>query len=1762
MTPELLLGQIAVLYFRDVIATAEANPEGTARYIIDCLSASHTAAIAQALLAEPDLASCVELKLPESFMSGRGLPAEVLTTKTATFYRNATITKPILLVANTGDDERQSLEEFIRLGSAQLQEMTDRWVRAAASGLELSEEQRKWWQRALDGLQGLRAVSLEQMAWYAVRTRTAIELDGHPIIAALGVALPALRLPREEHYFRGIKEKALGHASAWRTQFESLFKKRACYLLKQTPTQALLVAEDLQEAFGRVVADIPEASHPIVREFIEAPSGWNAQAAALAELEWETVKPLFVGLRREKFNLGKETFDFYEERKPDLELAKDDQDYLIRLRERKTSECKDEDTEFYEAHREELRDAPKLKSYWDRFIYGKPRETEDFVAGLVASLETLFVRQEKDTSQWSNKPRQLTIRCDRTSKKALRELNVDAGRFFAHRYGGLRALLGSLVQWEVGYLFEFPVLVEEWQKAKKSVLNRSTARASLQITFTIQLEVELASGTVQPSTTRLVWKFNPNTAASQFYDDWNRLVEHPLVFSQATRDPVSTKGRFQTVDLANVKTFVAVFARDRGSFVSAYKKENNIGTRWHAALKEAQEEGLVNPDVARDLADKFKQFEDTYGAAVKSFCTAGLSAVELTTQLQAYAALLETLCRRAKGDRNRHLLLRPLLQVGTVLIQGGRPTAVVTPWHPLRMAAMARKARRVASLVTHLLSAKQVSFGDTRLFFKDLAQELAHPFYPEVVLGWNDQKPELLALTDVLQDYSLHESPVTGTEGSDDTNENPTEGSDCVADLLQRYLALYPHEHANLSVVLYNCDSARLPQAVVERVGAMYEGDEDVRCQVMLRHADGSRLRDLYTEIIRSADGNADAFNGSEATQDFMARLRICIIADQAPPPDAADGRPYDLVFLQDVIARHARVEWYPENARPVSAEQLVPARWSRRRPAAKDDMKSVVYLCCPVQSREGWAFLTAATSFLKGDWDEDETRRLLPARQLDFQDPRTAHIFDETHNLGNWVANYDELLDRRQLLNQKVRVIRYKQSATQGRNVIISSKASLALLNSMVKDRLTRLELGLSAADIGLLATRLIDDASTISGDIVLRAAKRGRNANELLGVVLSRYLIRWELAQNQYFGWYFLDDYAEWLGQREEQIADLLALSPEQTEDGGLRLALIVSEAKYIGFAGLSTKRKESQKQLRDTMVRIDEAVFGNPERLDRDLWLARLSDLILDGVQFPANAAMNLSEWRRSIREGECGIYVRGYSHVFVPDSDEAGDCASRAAIPLLEDRAYQEVFGRPQLRELLLRYFRNESPMSVRENIPGEAIWGTRVYRMPTDRTSFVVSTGGDGKKGPSDPPPTPGEPTGMAPPPSPEGVPAPAPAVPVAPVASPTSTGGWAYPVIATLVAGSATELDTDADREWLKAVEGRTRNALQQFQLQAKVLGATLTPNSALLKFAGSANLTVDQILKRRSELLTTYGLPIIAVQPEPGAITLAVERPTRRVVRLQDLWARWRPDSKLGNNDLLIGVREADGALLILSPGQQHAPHTLIAGSTGSGKSVLMQNIILGIAATNTVKQAEIVLIDPKLGVDYFEFEGLPHLRDGVISEQPVALERLRALVDEMDARYRRFKAARVPNLAAYNRKAPIEERLPTLWLIHDEFAEWMLVEEYKNEVTSIVARLGVKARAAGIYLVFAAQRPDANVMPMQLRANLGNRLILRVDSEGTSEIALGEKGAERLLGKGHLLAKLEGTTGLQYAQVPFVDADFMEAFVREISSAATEKG
>ncbi len=1681
MTTQELLGKVAAQYLHDRLS--QDDESGTARYLLDCLTAEQTAAVAKAILNDPVLCDRVEMKLPQHFLEGFGLPPEVLTVERTTYYRNASCEKSALLVANVGDDEEQSLKELVPIGAPQLLENPDLWVEVASTGLALPDDHCKWWRQALKGLVEARPVSLEHFAAYIAATRDANHEQGQMIRCALGHALPALHLPRDTNLFNALNDKISGHASRWKKLYLDAFKKRGCYLVKQTPTQSLLDSETLTGGFEKTRDTIPAECHPCIETFIQAPSGWNDSAVALSLHEWEFIKPLFDGLKRETFNLGQATLDFYEDWDTSL-LTDADTDYLNRLKGRKPTNPDDEDEQFYQSHRLELKENASLKAKWDRFIYGSPVESEDFVSGLAQCLQALF-----DQDQQSSE-RRLLIYTDRRNAKDLKQLNRDAGLFFAFRYRGLKELIGKSASWEVGKLFEFPELDRTWIEGKKPFRNRSVAKAALQLKFYLDLDVKLSQGTTEKYSKQLIWKFNPNAISSELFPDWERLAKNPFVRCEAQRELVSGKGRFQSIDLEDVKTLLPSYDKDRGSLIPVYSKQNDISNFWPENLKHALADHRLDEATATLLRSLFDDFQAKYTQAIRGFLENGLAEPALLTeQFTAFSELLLSICRSAKGDRNRELLLRPLLDIGSVPVEGGPVASIVAPWHPLRLAAMANKALQVIGLIRHLMTAESIFFGDTKLYFEELKAELDHSFYPELVVGWRETKPELLSLADYYLDYSLHEPPVVQQDAYADTNENPNACALRVIDILKRYLALHPHEQANLSVVLYNCDSARLPQAIVDKIQELHEDDGDMRCQVVLRHREGSKLRELYEKIIESTDTDADSFVASEATRDFMARLRIGIMADEAPPPEDADGPPTDIVFLQDVIARHAQVEWYPEPSRPVDWEMWIPPRWSRRRPAASDDLKSVVYLCCPVASKEGWNYLTALTTFFKGDWNGNEEIRLLPARQLNFNDPTTASIFKEVHNLGTWVINYDELLDRRQLVNQHVKVIRYKQTETQGRNMLISSNCSTNLLHRMVLKRLENLTLGLDEATLNVLAKRFIDQANHISGDLVLRAAKRGRNASELIGVVLSRYLIEREVGDGRYFGWYFLDDYADWLGQKEEQIADILALSPEEAEDGSKRLAVVISESKYIEIGSLSEKRKESQKQLRQTLERIAKALFGDPGRLDRDIWLSRFSDMVLNGIHFPANAQLQLSEWRRAIREGECAIYLRGYSHIFVSGPTDSPECSDFSVVAESEN-SYQEVFSRAKLRELILHYNQNTDPVGVRRSFADADIWSEaqKVYKQPASRITTLVKTpvrriapkaqtgqttatnGGTQAENKDSTPSN----TKV---PSISGVTTPPAAISHIPGAvEQSSPVGIGAPV--------PTDHDTQEDLNWLKETESKTKGALQQFQLQSKLLSSKLTPNAALLKFQGSAQLTVEQVLKRRSEFLTTHGLKLISVRAEPGIVALAVSRPSRKVLDIEAVWSQWKPDLTNGNQELLIGIKEDDGSPLLYSP-KKHAPHALIAGTTGSGKSVLMQNIVLAIAATNTPEQAKLIIIDPKQ-VDYLAFADLPHLENGIVDEQSHAVAVLEGLVQEMDRRYSVMKANRVTNIFDLLAKPDATERPPVLWVIHDEFAEWMMTDTYKDSVTNIVSRLGVKARAAGIFLFFAAQRPDSGVMPM----------------------------------------------------------------------------
>lgn len=373
------------------------------------------------------------------------------------------------------------------------------------------------------------------------------------------------------------------------------------------------------------------------------------------------------------------------------------------------------------------------------------------------------------------------------------------------------------------------------------------------------------------------------------------------------------------------------------------------------------------------------------------------------------------------------------------------------------------------------------------------------------------------------------------------------------------------------------------------------------------------------------------------------------------------------------------------------------------------------------------------------------------------------------------------------------------------------------------------------------------------------------------------------------------------------------------------------------------------------------------------------------------------------------------------------------------------------------------------------------------------------------------------------------------------------------------------EVITPELREEIETVRTSLLKALGDSDIKGTLIeDPKVAPNSIVFTFDGQpSSMSPNVIRNKMMDFKVHYGVEIIGVVPKRLKVCVHVKRANRQKVD----WTRYWPMVSaecLHDKKLFLGIGEEDGRMLFLDPAGEHGPHTLVAGATKSGKSVLLRNLLYSIGSIYSPLESRIVLIDPKRGQDYFAFSGMPHFfgsdtSNVWISNQARARLLLRSLVTEMERRVDIMSGERCEDLSQYQAKIndPKSPKwIPRLWVFHDEFAMWMLDRDYKRMVEDTIAQLSVMARSAGIHLVFATQRPSNEVVSVQTRNNLSNRLILKVQDEGTSTISIGRPGAESLLGQGHILIRRDGEEGDEpvEGQVAFHDKRDVENGVAEI--------
>lgn len=1788
--PDALVGAIALEYvLLKLKPQLEEDPDFRgAFHVLSGFSAEQLVGFIRAKEAANARTSRLQIQFPEFELRGHGIDPSYTTTESSVNVRNRERNGSVTLTAEVENDAEASLADSDRTDASDLKtrEIAHIWVDFVAKtvGINLLSEDRRKAEAMLKGLFDTGRCPTAKAGEFLTEVLTHFH-SGEVLNRAAGKALPIIGLPLFEDCFSSLNEAKMAQPSQWAAKFKSHYSLE-CYLDKRGLAQELLDPDVLRARLSQLRSPdqqppIPDQILAAFHDYIESTGTRNsATETLLFKFDWNYANHCF---DRAKKTSAK---DFAERTRNALEVeaiapTPDDELVLHALTKiaRSPGSATEEFREFFERRTDALEKDTPLYLEWEDFVHGKRIECVDLFQGIfecvqrairgLSSLEGAYVVLE---GRQQKKP------------NSFMEMNQRACEFFERTYGALEARTKKKIQFAETLVCNYSqdVLPKIKDKPKFKGAGKSVRATTLNFLVSV-FQKQRGGMDRKVITLSLSWKFPIGSVLGQEAADFDAICRYQaqrgtaLIECVAEYEVVGRKGLPVSLSLENVEGFADV-ARGggRGAFIAAQDRIKSLAAQWKEILDGAASRHWLLPEQVSLLSSDFAEFESIYGEAVLALRKSALAGEKVAEVAAAYRGLLLNINGLKHQDARRQLL-RIVLRVGLAQVQrsGKRPPmAVICPWHPLRMEAASGRQLQMLGLIEQLLGKDRPPFSDGTtgsLFFREVEQLLAHPLYPEMTVVWENSQAFPRVVTQAFAGYTLHQPPEPSSESAMPTldDESSTAAATIEHEMIE-YLRLQPHERDNFSVLLYNCDSPDLPTAVVEsinRINAKRE-DDKITCQVLLMHRDEDHLRQIYRDLVaRGVDTEADP---TEASGDFLAKVRVNITAANRLRREGR-SQPVDIAYCRDLISREAKPIWEWLSRETASPQELQPHQWSRRLPVSEGDRKVRLQLSCPAQTETGWAYLYSLAALCAPGaddaWVVDKCPMLM--RCLDFDDQSVERIFRETHELATWVVNQDELLDRKLLEAQHVKVIRYVQSATHGRNLIISSDARETLLVNTLKEKLKGLMVSDTPADvIDRLCKRFIEDANRISGGLVLKAARRANNTNELLGMVLSRYLVQSELGAGRPIAWCFLDDYSQWLGKKEgASIADLLVLAPKPNEDGSMHLDVVVTEAKFITHDVLGAAASTSAKQLIDTLSQLTEAMDGEARTIDQDIWLARLSDLLVSQtVVAPGQPPLDTAAWRRAIRQRQCTVRIWGYSHVFVNEPQNlTAQVSTIKGIPAGKGRAgldsLQEIFGPGHVRELVIHYqdanHKATAELRLRNGHP--AFGKSKLYHLASKVEGKTSAKRGEQKNPPADPQ----DGTGAAP--------APGPPVPVAPqgaassdpdsVAAPvsdsigahTSTpGASSVPLIAFLESRAAmSQTSEEEGQAWLEATTVQLRQALVTRGLPAKLiegLGPILTPNAGIIKLQGSKDLTVQAVESRVDEIFTSDGIKIINATPESGRVSIAVERPNRQVLHAEPVllaYLRSYSEGTLGEK-LCVGIREEDGKPLLLDPLIQ--PHTLIAGITGSGKSVLMQNLVLSIAATRSPEEAHIYLIDPKYGVDYRPLDDLPHVEvgsGGIIDDPSTAVQVLGGLVEEMNGRYELFKQAKVANIHAYRRATG--KPMPTLWIIHDEFADWMQTEDYKDAVPNIVGRLSVKARAAGIFLLFAAQRPDKDVMPMQLRSQLGNRLILKVDNAGTAEIAMGNKnsGAERLLGRGHMLAKTGDTPEAVFTQVPFIDME-----------------
>jgi S-DNA-T family DNA segregation ATPase FtsK/SpoIIIE len=731
------------------------------------------------------------------------------------------------------------------------------------------------------------------------------------------------------------------------------------------------------------------------------------------------------------------------------------------------------------------------------------------------------------------------------------------------------------------------------------------------------------------------------------------------------------------------------------------------------------------------------------------------------------------------------------------------------------------------------------------------------------------------------------------------------------------------------------------------------------------------------------------------------------------------------------------------------------------------------------------------------------------------------ARVFERLHQSAHWVVTVERHITRDQIERLEGRpdilVMRDKIGPGNRFSLVVSSNSGRDFIIGRLRRKIRHI-IGSKSADeqITEFAHRIYEDTRNIAPRLTLEALGVSRVTEEIIGLSVAREICREHAPIRDGIEiWLSLDDQPHWFTGPSTVRADMLRIAFKKVPEGlDLEILVVESKLRSLGFDAHGTE------QARATIGLLDEIFSTEEPRIDAELWreyILSAADLVdQNAMEFHgASAAMNdvrnriPSDVREQFRDGNFrSVKIEAiYSICCYLDH---GDVFIEADPQ--DDRVRIVRSSRNALANLL-RLNNIISTLATKPAIP--------------DATKTVAATADEASTAPS------GE------------------------RASESERHSETIelhvdecaPADSTAAVPPVDEVQSTRGRLTGAELAHRYMQILRMFEEYGVDVrrvdeedAFTEGPSSVLYRVRPASGVDPARLSDKANALKLVLGLEehqMIRFTIGGGYVQIDVPKSDedRYFVRASDLFERWHHDpAKLS---VPLG-EDRFGAIVALDFSSSDAPHLLIGGTTGSGKSEALNTILEGLVRYYSPEQLQLLLIDPK-GTELQHLDAQPHLAGRTIGwDERDAIELLTEAVGEMQRRYELLKTARTRSIADFNAQAGGEDRLPWWVLVLDEYADLTSDPEAKKEIEKLLKRLAQKARAAGIHMIIATQKPSGEVISTNLRSNLPAQLALRVRSSTESRVIMDDGGAEALNGKGDgLLKTVRGITRVQCAKV-----------------------